>query len=96
MVGPFFEQTNFHREFVSLLGEHLGRTVFLVGNVSDPECYYRASDVFVFPSRNESFGNVLVEAMACGRACVATLIDGVTESILLNGNNGIIVNQGRP
>jgi len=96
MIGPFFEQTNFHREFVSLIGEHLGRTVFLLGNVSDPECYYRASDVFVFPSRNESFGNVLVEAMACGRACVATLIDGVTESILLNGNNGIIVNKDDP
>jgi len=96
MVGPFFEQTSFHRQFLSLLGEHLGKTVFLVGNVSDPEDYYRASDVFVFPSRNESFGNVLVEAMACGRACVATLIDGVTESILLNGHNGIIVNQEDP
>jgi glycosyltransferase involved in cell wall biosynthesis len=93
MVGPFFEQTRFHQQLVSLLGEHLGKTVFLVGNVSDPECYYRASDVFVFPSRNESFGNVLVEAMACGRACVATLINGVTESIIQDGYNGIIINQ---
>ncbi len=93
MVGPFFEQTRFHQQLVSLLGEHLGKTVFLVGNVSDPECYYRASDVFVFPSRNESFGNVLVEAMACGRACVATLIDGVTENIIQDGYNGIIINQ---
>jgi glycosyltransferase involved in cell wall biosynthesis len=93
MVGPFFEQTRFHQQLVSLLGEHLGKTVFLVGNVPDPECYYRASDVFAFPSRNESFGNVLVEAMACGRACVAALIDGVTESIIQDGYNGIIINQ---
>jgi glycosyltransferase involved in cell wall biosynthesis len=96
MVGPFSEQTSFHKQFLSLVGEHLDKTVFLVGNVSNPEDYYRASDVFVFPSRNESFGNVLVEAMACGRACVATLIDGVTESILLNGYNGIVVNQDDP
>jgi len=78
---------------LTILGEHLGKTVFLVGNVPDPELYYQASDVFVFPSRNESFGNVLLEAMACGRACVATLIHGVTESIIVDGHNGIVVNQ---
>ena len=93
LVGPFFEQTRFHQQLLTMLGEHLGRTVFLVGNVLDPELYYRASDVFVFPSRNESFGNVLLEAMACGRACVATLIEGVTEDIIADGYNGIIVNQ---
>jgi glycosyltransferase involved in cell wall biosynthesis len=93
MVGPFFEQTSFHRQFLSLLGEHLGKTVFLVGNVSDPEDYYRASDVFVFPSRNESFGNVLVEAMGCGTACVATRIEGITEDIIVHGINGLVVPQ---
>ena len=93
VVGPFFEQTSFHQQLLSLLGEHFSKTAFLVGSVSDRESYYRASDVFVFPSRNESFGNVLVEAMACGRACVAALIDGVTESIIQDGYNGIIINQ---
>ena len=96
MVGPFFEQTNFHQQLVSLLGEHLGRTVFLVGYVSNPECYYRASDVFVFPSRNESFGNVLAEAMACGKACVAADIKGVTTSIITNGYDGLIVESEDP
>jgi len=93
MVGPFIEQTNFHGELLSLLGEHFGKTVFLVGNVSDPEHYYRASDVFVFPSRNESFGNVLVEAMACGTPCVATRIEGVTDDIIKNGFDGLVVEQ---
>jgi glycosyltransferase involved in cell wall biosynthesis len=96
MVGPFFEQANFHQQLVSLLGEHLGRTVFLAGYVSNPERYYRASDVFVFPSRNESFGNVLVEAMACGRTCVATLIEGLTDRIIEDGHNGLIVQQNDP
>jgi len=93
LAGPFSEQTRFHQQLLTILGEHLGKTVFLVGNVPDPELYYQASDVFVFPSRNESFGNVLLEAMACGRACVATLIHGVTESIIVDGHNGIVVNQ---
>ena len=28
--------------------------------------YYRSSDVFVFPSRTDTFGIVLIEALACG------------------------------
>ena len=28
--------------------------------------YYRASDVFVFPSKTDTFGMVLIEALACG------------------------------
>jgi glycosyltransferase involved in cell wall biosynthesis len=64
-----------------------------VGYVEDPEVYYRASDVFAFPSRNESFGNVLAEAMACGTACIATRIEGVTEQLIVNRYNGIIVEQ---
>jgi len=96
MVGPFFERTNFHQQLVSLLGEHFGKTVFIVGTVPNPEYYYQASDVFVFPSRNESFGNVLVEAMACGKACVATLIEGLTDRIIEDGHNGLIVQQSNP
>ena len=93
LVGPYSEETDFYRQIVESLKQYLGKTVFLVGTVTNPETYYRASDVLVFPSRNESFGNVLVEAMACGTACVATRIEGVTEGILVNGYNGLIVEQ---
>jgi glycosyltransferase involved in cell wall biosynthesis len=93
LVGPFFKGIEFQQRVVNQLDDYLGKTVFMVGNVEDPEFYYHASDVFVFPSRNESFGNVLVEAMACGRACVATRIEGVTDDILVDGYNGFIVEQ---
>lgn len=44
---------------------------------------YVDSDVFILPSKNEyeSFGNVVIEAMACGTPAVVTNVSGVTEWI---------------
>ena len=49
-----------------------------VGQLSGP---YNASDCLLLPSRHENFGNVVVEALACG--CGALISDrvGVAESI---------------
>ncbi len=40
---------------------------------------YAASDVFVFPSRCETFGLVMLEAMACGTPVAAYPVDGPLE-----------------
>lgn len=40
---------------------------------------YQASDVFVFPSRSETFGLVMVEAMATGTPVAAYPVDGPLE-----------------
>ena len=37
---------------------------------------YAAADVFVFPCRNETFGQVMLEAMACGVPVAAYPVDG--------------------
>jgi hypothetical protein len=43
--------------------------------------YYRRADVFVFPSRTDTFGLVLVEAMACGTPVAAFPVRGPIDVI---------------
>ena len=55
--------------------------------------YYHASDIYVSSSCSESFGKVLVEAMACGLPIVATMTTGSKE-IIEDGVNGFLVPIG--
>lgn len=50
---------------------------------------YASADVFVFPSRNETFGLVMLEAMACGTPVAAYPVDGPQE-VLVNHETGVI------
>lgn len=43
--------------------------------------HYRSADVFVFPSRTDTFGMVLVEAMACGLPVAAYNVSGPKDII---------------
>jgi len=47
--------------------------------------FYRAADVFVFPSRTDTFGLVLLEAMACGTPVAAYPVAGPLDVV---GNSG--------
>jgi L-malate glycosyltransferase len=47
--------------------------------VEDTAQFFHALDVFVSPSRMESFGLAILEAMASGKAIVATETDGARE-----------------
>jgi glycosyltransferase involved in cell wall biosynthesis len=52
--------------------------------------FMSAIDIFVLPSHTETFGFVLVEALAMGKAIVATNSGGVPE-IITDGSTGILV-----
>ncbi len=52
---------------------------FTSGSESEMAVFYRACDVFVFPSRSEGFGLPALEALASGCALVSTDCGGVRE-----------------
>ena len=52
-----------------------------LGRVPDTRAVYAASDVIVIPSRQEGQGIVALEAMASGRAVVASRIGGLAEML---------------
>lgn len=64
-------------------------TVTLVGSVPPEEVarYYRASDLFVYSSRSETQGMVLLEAMA-GQCPVVAVSSGGVDDVIENGVNG--------
>lgn len=53
---------------------------------------YRKSDIFVFPSLNEAFGLVLLEAMEHALPCIATDEGGISD-IVDEGETGFIVSK---
>jgi glycosyltransferase involved in cell wall biosynthesis len=69
--------------------------VVFCGFQTNPWRYIARADVFVLTSRYEGFGNVLIEAMACGTPVVATSSPG-TREIIQDGRNGLLVEQHEP
>jgi teichuronic acid biosynthesis glycosyltransferase TuaC len=63
-----------------------------VGKVAhdDVAWWMAAGDVFVLPSFSEGLPTVVCEAMNCGRATVATAVDGTPE-IVRDGETGLLV-----
>ncbi|MDI9238831.1 glycosyltransferase [Lysobacter sp. LF1] len=67
---------------------------FLTGFVANVFPWLAASDVLVLPSDYEGFGNVLVEAMACGIQVISTDCPHGPREILDNGRHGQLIPTG--
>jgi len=57
--------------------------------------WYASADVFVFPSTTETFGNVVLEAMASGLPVVAVRAGGVAD-LVRDGETGLLARPHSP
>ncbi|WP_083633054.1 glycosyltransferase [Chromohalobacter japonicus] len=91
ILGEGEEKKNLER----LAGE-LGvkDSVDFVDFQDNPYPYYKAADLFVLSSDWEGFGNVIVEALACGTPVISTDCPGGPRTILANGKYGVLVPCG--
>jgi glycosyltransferase involved in cell wall biosynthesis len=75
----------------------IAKQVEFLGAISDAELIrrYQAADCFILPSinRNEAFGIVLIEAMACGLPVIASDLPGV-RSVFRPGQEGLYCRPG--
>lgn len=79
-----------YEELIKLL--HLEDKVKLIEPTERIFNLMQKSKLFVLSSNYEGYPNVLIEAMACGCACISTDVSsGSTSKIIENGVNGILI-----
>jgi glycosyltransferase involved in cell wall biosynthesis len=74
---------------------HLGGQVDFLGQVRDVPALLARSSLFVLPSLSEGVSLTLLEAMARGRAVVATEVGGNPE-VVIPGETGVLVPTRQP
>lgn len=91
------DPSSYGASFLASVPEDLARRTRFLGRVEDARLrsLYAGADVFVAPSRYESFGLVLLEAMMFGVAVVASDVGGMPE-IVEDGRSGLLVPPGDP
>lgn len=72
----------------------LAKHLHLTGFRNDIPTILAESDVFALTSRSEGGPYVLIEAMACGCACVASRCGGFVEYVVEPGESGYLVDYG--
>jgi glycosyltransferase involved in cell wall biosynthesis len=78
LVGDGPERALFEQQARSLRCQD---RIHFEGFQSAPQGYMLSADIFVLPSRRESFGLVLIEAREAGCAIIASDIDGISEAL---------------
>ena len=68
---------------------HMENHVTMLGMKENPYPYIRLADLYVQPSRYESYGLTIAEAMVLERKIVSTDTDGAKE-LICNGENGML------
>ena len=82
IVGPIEDQKIFLK--LKNLREKWAGKVFINDFTKTPEFFLKDSDTLLLPSRREGFGNIIIEAAACGVPTISYDIYGIKNSLKKN------------
>ena len=80
------------KEYEAIVKEKGIKNVIFTGWRQDVIDFYKAADVFFFPSKGEGLPGVVMEAMACGLPVVASDIAG-NKDLIEDGETGILCGE---
>lgn len=85
-TGPFFDDLKEKTVDMKI------QNVRFLENPGDEEIckYYAIADIFVLPSREEVWGLVVNEAMACGLPVIVSSAAGSSADLVIEGKNGFV------
>ncbi len=78
----------------NLAQPYINKRIFFIEKSHKIENLYQASDFFVMPSVREGMPNALLEAMSSGMPVIVSRLEGVTDRIVTEGFNGLLVQPG--
>lgn len=92
IIGPKSD-TIYFNELNSLIKKiDCQDNIHFIGTISHENLvpYYQNCDILALPSKHESFGMVMIEAMACGAPVIALKDSGGPDEIISNNEDGIL------
>lgn len=92
----FVGDANYYNELVDMVSRHqLKDKIKFLGALPQEELvsHYQEADLLLMPSQHESFGMVMVEAMACGTPAIGFKGAGGTDEIIEHNINGLLVEK---
>lgn len=94
-TGPMKEELKELSKTLGIYGYEYVRFDGFVGDVFKKALYYKAADVFVFPTLKDIFGIVILESIACGTPIVASNIGGIPD-VIKDGETGLLIPPKNP
>lgn len=97
VVGKETKEIDANRFAKEVDNRYLNQYVFYRGPKfgNEKERYFMEADLFVFPTMNDCFPLVLLEAMSYSLPCITTNQGGISD-IIEDGVNGLIASEGDP
>jgi len=92
IIGPISSEAYFTFLKNMVAGKHLEKNVEFLGHKEHSELpeYFQEADLFTLPSDKETFGMVMIEAMACGTPVAGIDCPGGPADVITHLENGLL------